>query len=160
VSETTDVGVGLQAEKRVRRTTEEKLRIVKATLVPGASIARVAREHGVNANQVFQWRYEYRKGISPPRPKEARAELLPVTVTAGPSSSIIPTIVEPESPTGLPLYRQSEIYAREGVDLDSLCMRSPGDLHNICADAVPILRMPIGARSKPDSESSLYATGN
>jgi hypothetical protein len=24
--------------------------------VPGASIARVAREHGVNANQVFQWR--------------------------------------------------------------------------------------------------------
>jgi hypothetical protein len=41
-----------------------------------------------------------------------------------------------------------------------LCMRSPGDLHNICADAVPILRMPIGALSKSDSESSLYAAGN
>ncbi len=25
-------------------------------------MARVAREHGVNANQVFQWRHEYRKG--------------------------------------------------------------------------------------------------
>ena len=42
---------------------DEKRRIVAATLVPGASIARVAREHGVNANQVFQWRYEHRKGI-------------------------------------------------------------------------------------------------
>jgi hypothetical protein len=37
----------------------------------------VAREHGVNANHVFQWRHEYRKGILPPRAKEARAELLP-----------------------------------------------------------------------------------
>lgn len=39
--------------KRLRRTAEEKGRIVEATFVPGASIARVAREHGVNANQVF-----------------------------------------------------------------------------------------------------------
>jgi len=38
--------------------------------VPGASTARVAREHGVNANQVFRWRYKYRKGILPPRAKE------------------------------------------------------------------------------------------
>jgi transposase len=48
--------------KRIRRTPEQKRRIVEASLVPGVSIARVAREHGVNANQLFQWRYEYRKG--------------------------------------------------------------------------------------------------
>ena len=30
--------------------------------VPGASIARVARGHDVNGNQVLQWRHEYRKG--------------------------------------------------------------------------------------------------
>jgi len=100
VSETTDVRVRQQAEKRVRRTTEEKLRIVKATLVPGAWIARVAREHGVNANQVFQWRYEYRKGILPPRAKEARAELLPVTLAAEASSAIAPEITAPASPSG------------------------------------------------------------
>jgi hypothetical protein len=34
----------------------------EASLIPGVSIARVAREHGVNANQLFQWRYDYRKG--------------------------------------------------------------------------------------------------
>jgi transposase len=37
---------------------------VEATFVPGASIVRVAREHGVNTNQVFQWRHEYRKGFT------------------------------------------------------------------------------------------------
>ena len=56
------LGLG-RSTKRIHRTAEEKRRIVEATLVPGASIARVAREHGVNANQVFQWRYEYRKGV-------------------------------------------------------------------------------------------------
>jgi transposase len=63
VSETIEAGTSHSA-KRVQRTAEEKRRIVEATLVPGASIARVAREHGVNANQVFQWRYEYRNGVS------------------------------------------------------------------------------------------------
>jgi len=61
VSETSQVVAGGRA-KRVHRAAEEKRRIVEATLVPGASIARVARENGVNANQVFQWRYEYRNG--------------------------------------------------------------------------------------------------
>jgi transposase len=36
---------------------------VEETLVPGASVARVARAHGVNANQVFGWRRQYRQGL-------------------------------------------------------------------------------------------------
>ncbi len=38
---------------RERRSVEEKRRIVEQTLVEEASVARVARGHGVNANQVF-----------------------------------------------------------------------------------------------------------
>jgi transposase-like protein len=34
----------------------EKRRIVEETLEPDASVARVARAHRVNANQVFHWR--------------------------------------------------------------------------------------------------------
>ena len=71
--------------KRLRRTREEKRRIVEATFLPGASIARVAREHGVNANQVFQWRHEYRKGALAVGQQDQN-KLLPVTVTAEPSS--------------------------------------------------------------------------
>ena len=41
----------------------EKRRIVEETLEPEASVARVARAHGVNANQVFHWRRQYRQGL-------------------------------------------------------------------------------------------------
>jgi len=36
--------------------------IVEETLLPGASVSRVARRHDVNANQVFYWRKLYREG--------------------------------------------------------------------------------------------------
>jgi transposase len=48
--------------QRQMRTVEEKRRIVEETLAEGASVARVARAHGVNANQVFGWRRLYHAG--------------------------------------------------------------------------------------------------
>ncbi len=36
-----------------RHSLEFKRRLVEQTLRPGVSVARIAREHGVNANQVF-----------------------------------------------------------------------------------------------------------
>ncbi len=48
--------------KRQYRTIEEKRRIVEATLAERASVALVARAHGVNANQVFGWRKLYLAG--------------------------------------------------------------------------------------------------
>jgi transposase len=82
MTQTIDAVAAPSSVKRIKRTAEEKRRIVEATLVPGASIARVAREHGVNANQVFQWRYEYRKGTLTASEKTKKTELLPVTVAA------------------------------------------------------------------------------
>ena len=49
--------------QRRKHSIVEKRRIVEATLVAGASVARVAREHGVNANQVFGWRRLYQRGL-------------------------------------------------------------------------------------------------
>ena len=64
--------------KRRWRSVEERLEIVQESLAPGATVAGVARAHGVNANQVFNWRLLYRRGLLggaiPP------AALLPVTV--------------------------------------------------------------------------------
>jgi transposase len=54
-----ELSVALQ---RQRRSIAEKRRIVEETLVEGASVARVARAHGVNANQVFGWRRLYLAG--------------------------------------------------------------------------------------------------
>jgi transposase len=64
---------------RRRRSVEEKRRIVEETLESGASVARVARRHAVNANQVvFYWRKKYREGRLG---KNQSSELLPVTLS-------------------------------------------------------------------------------
>jgi len=41
---------------------EFKRALVALSLEPGVSVARIAREHGVNANQVFSWRRLYQQG--------------------------------------------------------------------------------------------------
>ena len=63
--------------KRRRRSVEEKRRIVEETLEAGASVARVARRHAINANQVFYWRKKYREGQLG---KNQPSKLLPVTL--------------------------------------------------------------------------------
>ena len=57
-----DAATGAARKKQRRRTIKERRDIVEETLVPGASVARVARRHDVNANQVFYWRKLYREG--------------------------------------------------------------------------------------------------
>jgi transposase len=69
----------VKREPRRRRAVTEKRRIVEETLEPGASVAKVARAHGVNANQVFAWRRQYRQGLLGER--QETANLLPVQVT-------------------------------------------------------------------------------
>ena|ERR1700691_1671477 len=67
-------------ESRRRRSVAERRRVVEETLAAGASVARVARAHGVNANQVFHWRRLYHRGLL--GGKEQRpAGLLPVKVS-------------------------------------------------------------------------------
>ena len=84
--------------KRRYRSAEERRCIVEETLVPGASVAKVARAHGVNANQVFAWRRMHLAGelrdrwSKPGLPSAAqslltaagtsRVRLLPVSVSA------------------------------------------------------------------------------
>ena len=71
--------------KRQYRTAAERWRIVEETLVPGVSVATVARAHGVNANQVFGWRKLYQSGLLGPLATKADASavrLLPVTVSS------------------------------------------------------------------------------
>jgi len=90
--------------KRRKRSASERLRIVEETLAPGASVARVARSHGINANQVFGWRKLYQDGklvdrrtnaVSPAVPR-----LLPVSVTEAPASAQIATdVVKPSTPS-------------------------------------------------------------
>ena len=69
--------------RRVRRfrSVSEKRRIAELTFEPGASVALVARAHGVNANQVFKWRGELKRGDLV-EASIGSAALLPVSLSA------------------------------------------------------------------------------
>lgn len=78
---------GSVAAQRQRRSIAEKRRIVEETLAPGASVAKVARAHGVNANQVFGWRRLYLAGrLGEQKPG---IKLLPVRVSESKSAPVV-----------------------------------------------------------------------
>jgi len=85
-------------------SVEEKRRVVEETLQPGASVARVARAHGVNTNQVFAWRRQYRQGLLE-RANGETVGLLPVRV------------VKEAAPSGVVRRRSSQT------------LRAPGMIH-------------------------------
>src|SRR5258708_2872358 len=78
--DTSERAVVRREPQRRRWPVGEKCRIVEHTLKPGASVARVALEHGVNANQVFSWRRQYLQGLLSQRNAEP-VKLLPVHVS-------------------------------------------------------------------------------
>jgi len=56
------VEVVTSVQQRRRWTPEQKLEIVKQTNEPGSSVSMVARQFGISAAQLFQWRKAYLQG--------------------------------------------------------------------------------------------------
>ena len=65
--------------KRRHHDPAFKRHLVELTLVPGASVARIALDHRINANILFRWRRQYLRDLGAMAPKPAAA-LLPVAV--------------------------------------------------------------------------------
>jgi transposase len=100
----TNKSESLGTPQRQRRSIAEKRRIVEETLVEGASVARVARAHGVNANQVFGWRRLYLAGRLGDRK---------------PTMKLLPVRVSESLPTPLPVERSSADFSKS----------QPGTIH-------------------------------
>lgn len=82
----TDATEGPRLQRR-RYDDTVKRAIIEQTLVPGASVARIAREHGINANLLFNWRRQFLQSepqqAAPTTAKIATSvSLLPVTLVA------------------------------------------------------------------------------
>jgi transposase len=112
-----------RAVRRQRRSIAEKRRIVEETLAEGASVARIARAHGVNANQVFGWRRLYLSG----RLGEQRAtmKLLPVRV----SESLAPVTshARGEAATWIEVANPKSNPGRIHIELGQAKVRIEGD---------------------------------
>ncbi|ENM6788361.1 transposase, partial [Escherichia coli] len=55
-------------KKRPRRPNfpyEFKIALVEQSLQPGACVAQIARENGINDNMLFNWRHQYLNGLLP-----------------------------------------------------------------------------------------------
>ncbi|MBV8634167.1 MAG: transposase [Burkholderiaceae bacterium] len=65
-----------------------KRAIVEKSFQPGVSVARLARENGINSNQVFNWRQRYVADQHTVAQPSAPA-LLPVTIAEQPPVSLV-----------------------------------------------------------------------
>jgi transposase len=107
------------APQRQRWSIAEKRRIVEETLVEGASVARVARAHGINANQVFGWRRLYLAGkLGEPKPG---IKLLPVRVSESKSAPMViehhPSDFPPAQPGTIHIeLRQAQVRIEGSAD--------------------------------------------
>jgi transposase len=87
---------------RLFRSKQERRQIVEETLKPGASVALVARSHGVNANQVFAWRRMYRKG----------------QLEIGSSAALLAVKLSDAVALPAPRHRKSKAVRRGVIDID------------------------------------------
>jgi transposase len=76
-----------QVERRRRWSVEEKVRLLEATMQPGASVAAVADQHGVSRSLLFYWRKQAKaglmRGVTPLAAPEA-STFAPVVTAADP----------------------------------------------------------------------------
>lgn len=68
-----------KAGRRRSYHAEFKRHLVELSLVPGASVAKIALDHRLNANILFKWRRSHLRALAQSSPKSVTG-LLPVTV--------------------------------------------------------------------------------
>jgi transposase len=90
---------GVGRRRNQRHALSFKRELVALTLLPGASVARLAREHGVNANQVFTWRKLSREGRLGPVLSSA-VRLLPVDIALTTVAEGTPPRADPRGQAG------------------------------------------------------------
>jgi transposase len=94
------MSVEMQSLSKPRRRVHSdafKRKMVELSLVPGASVAAIALEHGINANLLFGWRNAHLKSretdLADRKDVAGPATLLPVEVVAA-----MPPVAAPATP--------------------------------------------------------------
>jgi transposase len=125
--------LGRRVAPRHFRTVEEKVQIVTESRMPGASVAEVARRHGVNANQVFTWRLQQEQGVlgRRKRGRPAAVKLLPVQVHDDARKP--PAEPRTATPAAVPAEGRIEITLADGVRIAISGAVAAEQLHQVLA---------------------------
>lgn len=84
-------------ETRRRHSEEFRQALVRRSLVPGASVAAIAQEAGVNANLLFNWRRLHLQAQTPSSVDLPAPALLPVTIVEATPAVAPPPVPAPPS---------------------------------------------------------------
>jgi len=124
-----------QVTGRTRRQyrLEDKLRIVQETFAGGASVSVIARKHDVNANIVFAWRRQYKRGQ------------LVAAASKEVSPALLPIVVRPDEPTQ---RESSEGMAPPSVGQLQIYLSEQRWIHVSGSVDVQLLRAVIGELSR------------
>lgn len=76
---------------RRRFSRAYKREVVQTLLASCESMARVARDHELNHNQLSRWRKEYEQGLLEDGGVQASPQLVPVVVSGNPVAASAPT---------------------------------------------------------------------
>jgi transposase len=117
--------LAVERAPRLFRSLEEKLRVIAEARVPGASVAAVARKHGMNANLLFAWMRQQDQGVLTARTR-GRPKLLAVTVA-------------PDAATGA--LRESKAVAPAAPPTEQLDITLPDGTWIRATGAVPMERL-------------------
>jgi transposase len=105
--------LGRKVVTRRFRSLEDKLQIIREARAPSASVAAVARSHGINANLVFAWMRQEEQGVLSSKTRASAPALLAVRV-------------EPSTPVA-PMSQGERSAERIEIELpDGTCVRAYG----------------------------------
>ena len=116
---------------------------MQLTMEPGASVAEIARAHGVNANQVFKWRRLFERGQLSDAGAISTA-LLPVTISADDETKPETTAAAADAQTSsggaihIELPGRAMISVESGADPALLALRS--------GEPAQVIHLPAGTR--------------
>jgi transposase len=110
-----DRALARKATKRRQYDAAFKRHLVELSLVPGASVAKIALDHRPNANILFKWRRYHLRELARATPKLA-AELLPVTVLE-PQGTVVPASAPAHSSPSAP-RRRAAMKAGGVIEID------------------------------------------
>jgi transposase len=126
--------VGHKRDGRSIYDETAKQELIEACRRPGVSIAKLARECGVNANQVNTWVRQYE-----------RKRAAPVVQVPGPTPAFVPVAIEPAAALAGELALQLKARLPNGVvvDLGGVEARNVGEV----IEALGRLRCSVSTRS-------------
>lgn len=111
--------VGHKSDGRCVYDEAAKSQLVALCLQPGASVSRLARECGVNANQVGRWLREHGHGG---RARKAVASVVP------PPSAFVAVSLPPASPIAAVMDMQARLPNGVVIDLRGVALHNVGEV--------------------------------